>query len=169
MTCGRGSGQSCSLIIVYPAVAYVLSRPMDEQGSRVDTEALLDYRTSHKFRGPSCLCASYEYIRVNTPYTESAIYMSTHGPYSGEYLIACAAGRCGYLSRSNVFVSIILEALIEVLQVFLDRMFGKGGLILGQYPVRGKHANLDHSFVLSTPFFQMLENKRRHLCYVCPD
>jgi len=91
--------------------------PMDEQGSRVDTEALLDYRISHKFRGPSCLCASYEYIRVNTPYTESAIYMSTHGSYSGEYLIACAAGRCGYL-------------------IFLDRMFGKGGLILGQYPVR---------------------------------
>jgi len=88
--------------------------PASVQENRVTPDAILDYRISHKLRCPSCLCAASD---IDTAYTESAIYKSTHGTYSGEYLVACAAGRCGYL-------------------ISLDRMFGKRGLILGQYPVR---------------------------------
>lgn len=73
-------------------------RPASVQENRVTPDAILDYRISHKLRCPSCLCAASD---IDTAYTESAIYKSTHGTYSGEYLVACAAGRCGYLSRSN--------------------------------------------------------------------
>jgi hypothetical protein len=88
--------------------------PVNRARERVTPADLGDYRKSHKFRAPSCLCAS---DGIDAVYTESAIFMAVGGEHSGEYLAVCAMGRCGYT-------------------IFLDSVFKKPGLHVGEYPER---------------------------------
>lgn len=63
-------------------------------------EKLIDFRTSHEFKAPSCLCASNA---AGIDYTESDIYVAVEGEFWGEYVASCATDRCGYLSKSPHF------------------------------------------------------------------
>jgi hypothetical protein len=88
--------------------------PVAQTGARVTPSDLAEYREAHSFRAPCCLCACSNPGNV---YTETAIYISTDGPYSGEFVAGCASDSCGYL-------------------VGIERMYTKRGLLLKKYPPR---------------------------------
>lgn len=67
-------------------------------GRRVAPSALLDYRCTHKFLGPVCLCALFPRSGYTTG-TEAAMFFETTGPYSGEFVAKCAKNSCGFLGR----------------------------------------------------------------------
>lgn len=73
-------------------------RPIGTDGLLITPAALWLYRENHVFKTPCCLCAFTD-ASVNH-YAESAIYMATLPPFSGQYVFGCASGRCGYLSES---------------------------------------------------------------------
>ncbi|KAF8333377.1 hypothetical protein F5887DRAFT_1080196 [Amanita rubescens] len=92
--------------------------PLKPDGGRVPPNELRQYRETHEYLGPGCLCPLLEPRRKNTAYKEAAICLSIDGRYKGEYVAECAQGRCGY--------SVPLE------RVYL------GGKIKGKsYPLRG--------------------------------
>jgi len=95
--------------------------PVGQDGSRITPTDLLGHRVTHEFRAPCCLCASNTATGIG--YTESAIYRPTQGPHFGEYVAACALGRCGYF-------------------IHLELIYVKTGLILRKYPVRSIEAHV---------------------------
>ena len=80
-----------SLLLTFP---YTSPRPVKETGERVTPCELLEYRRSHQFLGPCCLCASLE--SDISSYTEASIFVALSGPTAGQYTAACAAGQCRY-------------------------------------------------------------------------
>jgi hypothetical protein len=74
-----------------------LHRPV-VSGKRVTPSALRDYRLTHQFRGPCCLCPVFE-RGVCREYKEAAIFVATSGAQAGEYVTQCALGACGYNSK----------------------------------------------------------------------
>lgn len=77
--------------IVYTEIC--LRRPVSNIGVRVPPTDLFDYRSTHDFKTPCCLCACKAY----GSYTETAIFRALDGPYAGEYVASCASGSCGYM------------------------------------------------------------------------
>lgn len=77
-------------------------RPVTEDGERVTPSDLEDYRITHKFKAPSCLCGCKA---NNASYTESAIYIDRDGPYPGEYVAGCASDSCDYLSKLDSYLN----------------------------------------------------------------
>jgi len=63
-------------------------------------EGLSNYRASHHFRNPCCLCAA---LSDNDVYTEAAIFRAFEGEFIGEFMAGCAEGTCGYLSKEHSF------------------------------------------------------------------
>jgi hypothetical protein len=86
-------------------------RPVTEDGQRVTPSDLADYRITHQFRAPSCLCGCKT---NNASYAETAIYIAKDGPYSGEYVVGCASDSCGYLSKSGSYLNATWAYLIIV-------------------------------------------------------
>jgi hypothetical protein len=123
------------LTVIYYCLIPFLHRPVSEEINRITPDGLQDYRKSHKFRGPCCLCPTDS---IDAVYTESAIFMATGGNFSGKYLAACATGRCGYISESISIYNYlnVLDPIIGI-QVSLDDMYHKPGLQAGLYPDRG--------------------------------
>jgi hypothetical protein len=75
-------------------------RPVNEVGERVAPSDLLEYRKTHEFLGPSCLCAS---LRSDmSSYTEAAIFLEPIGPSAGQYVAACATGQCRYWGKFHL-------------------------------------------------------------------
>ena len=72
-------------------------RPVKADGQRIPPEKLLQYRKTHEYLGPGCLCPLLEPL---TGYKEAAIYLTVDGLYKGEYVAECADDRCDYLSQS---------------------------------------------------------------------
>jgi hypothetical protein len=70
-------------------------RPVGETGQRVTPTSLSDYRMSHRFQFPCCLCPTDQF---EIDYIESAIYLPVFGPYAGKYVAGCATNSCGYFS-----------------------------------------------------------------------
>lgn len=71
----------------------------DDEGIRITPDALDEYRYTHAFKGPSCLCA---YLDASS-FTEAKIgLVQTLGlgenPAAclGQYAAVCAKQRCGY-------------------------------------------------------------------------
>ena len=81
----------------------ITNRPVNTDGERIPPSALSEHRLSHRFLGPCCLCP------VITPaprggwpeFIEAAILMATGGRLSGQYIAACARGRCGYIGEQQ--------------------------------------------------------------------
>jgi hypothetical protein len=69
-------------------------RPVNECGARVTPSNLREYRGLYDFQGPTCMCASQG--TADDGGAEAAIFMSTMGDSVGEYVAACASGKCGY-------------------------------------------------------------------------
>ena len=78
---------------------HCLQRPVQGE-KRVTPSKLRNYRESHQFLGPCCLCPFLEPLKVDPRFTEAAIYMPVHGRYAGEYVAECAESRCGYIGWS---------------------------------------------------------------------
>jgi len=92
--------------------------PVSETGIRITTTGLAEYRITHKFRFPCCLCATDKF---EASYTESAIYIPVFGSYAGKMVSGCATNSCGYL--------IDIERLY--LMLYLNsRMYPKRGMIV---------------------------------------
>ena len=67
-------------------------------------DALRNYRETHDFLGPCCLCpllGTQKGIERGR-FVEAAIYIPVCGLYAGEYVAECAKSRCGYL---GLFIS----------------------------------------------------------------
>ncbi|KAJ7437911.1 hypothetical protein B0H11DRAFT_2359297 [Mycena galericulata] len=77
-----------------------------ENGARVPPSEFDEYRRTHKFTFPCCLCALHD--PTNT-ITESAVFLVTSGTLAGQYVAACANGVCKYW-------------------IFLERFFPKRGV-----------------------------------------
>jgi hypothetical protein len=73
-----------------------LHRPV-EKNERVPPDALRNYRETHQFLGPCCLCPLLMPLSEESHFTEAAIYIPIFGRYAGEYVAECAKSRCGYL------------------------------------------------------------------------
>ena len=73
-------------------------RPVDSFGNRVNPEAFRHYRRFRDFLGPCCLCPIFM-RKGDEKYIEAAVFVSTSGTYSGEYVAQCAKGECGYLGQ----------------------------------------------------------------------
>ncbi|KAJ7676898.1 hypothetical protein DFH06DRAFT_1428792 [Mycena polygramma] len=82
---------------------------------RVTPSDLSDYRRTHQFRFPCCLCSVHEMDPNH--FTEAVVFMVTSGPLSGEFVAACARGVCRYW-------------------VLLERMYNKRTQPVGTYPLR---------------------------------
>src|ERR1700722_18953962 len=82
-----------TLICVMPDA---LHRPINELRERVPPCSLREYRESHRFLGPCCLCPLFVPSSQGV-FTEVAIFITASGPFSGEYVAQCAKGECGYL------------------------------------------------------------------------
>ena len=76
------------------------ARPINDEGERVTPSDLIEYRRSHDFKGPCCLCASLDADLAS--YTESSIFLATCRPSSGKYVAACATGQCRYWGESSI-------------------------------------------------------------------
>ena len=74
-------------------------RPVNDRGERVTPSDFDAYRMSHDVLGPCCLCP-FQHSDVGH-FKESAIFMVGHGRFAGEYVAACAEGRCDYFGDSN--------------------------------------------------------------------
>jgi hypothetical protein len=81
-----------------------LHRPLDGH-QRVPPSLWRDYRESNEFLGPGCFCSVFV-PRDQAVFTEAAIFISTSGPFSGEYVAQCAKGECGYLGQSCFLLKI---------------------------------------------------------------
>jgi hypothetical protein len=73
-----------------------LHRPV-EGNERVKPDALHNYRKTHQFLGPCCLCPLLTPLSREYHFTEAAVYVPIFGRYAGEYVAECAKSRCGYL------------------------------------------------------------------------
>lgn len=80
-------------------------------GERVAPSDLEDHRHTHDFRGPCCLCAVFD--ASGSVYTESVMFVAISGEFAGEYVAACAADSCNYLSKyySLVLFNLLMTAL----------------------------------------------------------
>ncbi|KAJ7257623.1 hypothetical protein C8J57DRAFT_1234771 [Mycena rebaudengoi] len=108
-------------------------------GQRVPPSELRDYRVTHEFRYPNCLCSVHELDPNHV--TESAVFMVNSGRLGGQYVAACALGICKYW-------------------VFIERMYPKRSQPVHVYPLRGSSSPApgevvyegdDDAFAASTP------------------
>jgi hypothetical protein len=87
--------------------ATYIGRPINEAGERVTPSDLHEYRASHEFQGPCCLCASElsQGLNAETAYTEASIFVPAEGKFAGEYVAACAQGDCRYWGKLSATCS----------------------------------------------------------------
>ena len=125
--------------------AFVFIRPINDAGERVTPSNLLEYRRSHDFKGPCCLCASVH--SDEAAYTESAIFLAVRGPSAGKYVSACATGHCRYwgktLTRSYAYVNMASRTCTVCLEQFYDQI----GLLVKRYGPRGRFLFIASSFI----------------------
>jgi hypothetical protein len=72
--------------------------------ARIHPTDFEEHRTSHQVVGPGCFCPK---IDSNAPdFVESAMYIVDSGPFTGEYVAACAKDRCKYFGEPVKILSI---------------------------------------------------------------
>ncbi|KAL6300753.1 hypothetical protein BKA93DRAFT_752467 [Sparassis latifolia] len=69
-------------------------RPVDADGQRVPPERFQDYRATHEFKYPGCLCASLD-TDANA-FTESIVAIHRSDTDSSLWVAMCSRGICGY-------------------------------------------------------------------------
>ena len=67
-------------------------------------DALHNYRKTHQFLGPCCLCPLLTRLSGESPFTEAAMYVPIFGCHAGEYVAECAKSRCGYLGKLSTWL-----------------------------------------------------------------
>lgn len=115
-------------------------RPVKE-GVRVTPEELRQYRDTHQYLGPGCLCPLLEPISEERVFREAAIYLSALGRYKGEWVAECAMSRCGYLGSSSQPFPHGAGAHTSHYSVPLERIYPKNGVPLKVFPLRGQSLN----------------------------
>lgn len=113
-------------------------RPIADTGERVPPSDLSNYRVTHEFQGPYCLCAC---DAIGTDYTESMICVIVGGQFSGEYVASCATETCGYSSKSDL-VHAWKCIWYTSLKVLMERMYMRIGLLVKRYAFQGKFVPL---------------------------
>jgi hypothetical protein len=129
---------NCSRFCLVSHAAY---RPVTETGERVPPSDLLEYRRTHDFRGPCCLCASLDSSTLSTAYTEASIFVAIVGPCIGKYVAACATGQCRYWGKFCVHV--IEQRSSDPLHtaVCIEKLYARVGLLVNRFPKRSMHAS----------------------------
>jgi len=120
------------------SVTISFNRPTNDLGERVPPSDFGEHRRLHRICGPGCLCPLKEQTGT---FTEAAIYVPTQGRYAGQYVAACARGTCGYFGEyCHAFNQTIdYDNLLTTLcPVWFERFYGKRGLPIRRYPLRGK-------------------------------
>lgn len=87
-----------------------LHRPV-EGNKRVRPDALNNYRRTHQFLGPCCLCPLLTPLSGGSQFTEAAMYLPIFGHYAGEYVAECAKSRCGYLGSLSSWLKTYINNL----------------------------------------------------------
>lgn len=85
---------------------FSLPRPVNGAGERVTPSELSDYRITHDFLGPCCLCAipteNLAEGAVNHKFMEALMQLSTPpSRFQGEFIARCAQNRCGFLGEPS--------------------------------------------------------------------
>jgi hypothetical protein len=109
-----------------------------ETGERVFPSDLLEYRRTHEFRGPCCLCASLDSSDASV-YTEASIFVAIVGPYTGRYVAACATDQCRYWGEPFLLPSATRPCnLAELVQtVCIEELYDELGLLVKRFSKRG--------------------------------
>jgi hypothetical protein len=95
-----------------------------------------DHRMSYDVLGPCCLCP-FQHRDIGD-FKESVIFMAGYGRYVGEYVAACADGRCDYFG-SVKFVWLRSPRTDKHL-VFMERFHARRGTLIRRYPIRGQQS-----------------------------
>jgi hypothetical protein len=66
--------------------------------ARIKPSEMQEHRTSHRMLGPCCLCPMIDMSKPD--FIESAIYIASNGEQAGQFVAACAKGKCGYFGES---------------------------------------------------------------------
>ncbi|KAJ3546575.1 hypothetical protein NMY22_g1996 [Coprinellus aureogranulatus] len=80
-----------------------------ESRTKVTPDRLESFRRTHEFRAPCCLCPfldqSYQHKEAVIGIIEVAhsLLDTSHSTFDGEYVAVCAAQRCGYSLRLEIF------------------------------------------------------------------
>jgi hypothetical protein len=116
-------------------LTHINFRPVNGAGERVTPTGLQEFRKSHEFRAPCCLCACQA---IGGGYTESAVYIAEEGPNFGKYVAGCASRQCGYLGKSclQCVWAGIPDYCLPAYQVCIENMYEKAGLLMRKYPIR---------------------------------
>jgi hypothetical protein len=79
--------------MLYQLDLHCIHRPIKSDGVRVPPDELQQYRETHEYLGPGCLCPL---LGPLTAYKEAAIYLTVSGRYKGEYVAECVDDCCDY-------------------------------------------------------------------------
>jgi hypothetical protein len=116
-------------------VLHFVHRPVSG-GRHVPPAELHQYRETHQYLGPGCLCPLLEPLMEEPVFTEAAIYLTTFGHYGGEYVAECAKGQCGYLGQSPFPLK--KQALtLPRHAVPFERIYSMYGVPVKIFPLRG--------------------------------
>jgi hypothetical protein len=116
-------------------MSHFVHRPVSG-GRRVPPAELRQYRETHQYLGPGCLCLLLEPLSEEPVFTEAAIYLTTFGRYGGEYIAECAKGRCGYLGQSS-FPTKKQVLTLHRHAVPFERIYSMYGVPVKIFPLRG--------------------------------
>ena len=125
-----------------------ISRPLSDADERIAPADLPNFRLTHEFRAPCCLCACQD---VEGNYTEAAMFIAEDGPNLGKYMAGCASKHCGYLSEclsSSIWWTTIF---IIFCLVCIDNMYTKINLVGRQFPLLCMFPLQNHHFQAARP------------------
>ena len=124
---------------LHSATAHISHRPSDgEDLQRIPPSELGEYRQSHRFQYPYCLCPLFAPTGASAP-TEAAVLIETVGPHSGLYVAKCAKSECGYFGQSSPpFTSEGNTHPVSCIPVLLEQIYSQLGVPGKRYPRRGK-------------------------------
>jgi hypothetical protein len=107
-------------------------------GSRVTPEDLEEYRRSHEFLAPCCLCAFTDGVE----YQETTIGIVALGaasdPQHGTYVAHCSNQRCGYSGQCIRQIAELTNVAHMQRKVCLEAFYTAQGLRVKSYNRRGK-------------------------------
>ena len=113
----------------------IFHRPVS-QGARVSPAGLCQYRETHQYLGPGCLCPLLQLLSEEPKFTETAIYLTMVGHYKGEYVAECAKGQCGYLGESACLLK-YSSFMFNHCPVPLERVYSMRVIPVKAFPLQG--------------------------------
>ena len=133
-------------------------RPINDEGKLVAPSDFSEYRLTHDFWAPSCLCALAD--EGKEQYTELAVLLCAIGEFASKYVATCATDHCGYLSSPFWFMC--ESTYWFCTSVSVARMYTSTSLGLYKYPLRGQSSFPGCTRTDWEPSLQMRALLRRH-------